>query len=257
MPYRKEEFLNNEMHHIVLRGIDENLIFKNKDDYYRGIFSIYEFNDSMPVVIQKRREKRKSFKKQLQESRRRASTGLSTGLSMVFSGLEFIDERDKLIDVLCFCFMPNHIHLLLRQIKEGGIHKFMVKLGSGYGRYFNQKHQRKGYVFQNRFRSVTIKDNNQLMTVVNYIHANPISLIEPNFKEQGIKNHFVKEIINFLKTYKWSSFQDYIGIKNFPSVTEREFLLEAMGREKGIMDNITDWISYKKELSEHNNLFLE
>lgn len=82
-------------------------------------------------------------------------------------------------------------------------------------------------------------------------------MIEPNFKEFGIKNHSVEEVINFLKKYKWSSFLDYISFKNFPSITERSFLLEVMGMEKGLMDNVIDWLSYKKELSMYPNILIE
>ncbi|KKP55439.1 MAG: hypothetical protein UR46_C0004G0009, partial [Parcubacteria group bacterium GW2011_GWA1_33_6] len=213
-----------------------------------------EFNNSNPVSIMKRREQRQKEKISLQIRRRRAS---SVDLLEEIEKLE-IDIREKLVDILAFCFMPNHIHLLLKQITENGLHDFMVKLGSGYGRYFNQKHQRKGYVFQNRFRSVIIKDDNQLMMVINYIHANPISLIEPNFKEQGIKKHSIEEVVNFLKTgHRWSSFPDYVGIKNFPSVTERIFVTEFMGKEKGIINNMTEWVSYKKDPSLYGDVLLE
>ena len=132
MPYRKEEFANGEIYHVVLRAIDNNLIFKDIDDYYRGIFSIYEFNNANPVDIWLRRQQRKKEK-----------------LLEVLEGPSFqTPERDLLVDVLAFCFMPNHIHLLLRQIRDGGITKFMSKVGTGYAVYFNKKYQRKGYFFQ-------------------------------------------------------------------------------------------------------------
>ena len=105
------------------------LLFKDLNDHYRGIFSVYEFNNSQPVSIKERRKIRESFK----SARRRAS---GTAEVVVEA-----DDRDKLVDVLVFCFMPNHIHLLLKQKQESGIHKFMVKFCSGYGRYFNQKNQ--------------------------------------------------------------------------------------------------------------------
>ena len=249
MPRRKIEFSNNEIYHIILRGIDGNTIFKDINDYYRGIFSIYEFNDSKPTTIQKRREERNRVKKLI--TKEAGGRPTSTHES------NYIDKRDMLVDILAFCFMPNHLHLLLKQRKENGIHAFMVKLGSGYGRYFNQRNRRKGYVFQNRFQTIPIKDDNQLMTVVNYIHANPISLIEPNFKAQGIKNHSAVEVINFLKKeYRWSSFPDYVGNKNFPSVTERRFILNVMSQEKGVRDNLMDWVLYKKEFSTYESLFL-
>jgi putative transposase len=152
--------------------------------------------------------------------------------------------------------MPNHIHLLVRQIKEGGISKFMMKLGAGYGGYYNRKYGRKGHLFQNRFSSVHIKDDDQLKIVFIYIHTNPLSLIEPGWKEIGIKNP--ERAIKFLEEeYRWSSYFDYIGKKNFPSMTNRDFLLEVMGGEDGCKDAIKNWVLYHKDLSDFNNLFLE
>ena len=237
MPYRDQQFVNNEIYHITLKAIDDNLLFKNVDDYYRGIFSIYEFNNLNPVSIQRRREFRIRFK----EGRGRAST--------------FIDERNKLVEVLAFCFMPNHIHLLARQLKEGGITKFMSKVGTGYGGYFNRKYDRKGYVLQDRFSVVRIKNDEQLKTVFVYIHTNPISLIKPKWKEIGIKNP--EETIKFVENYKWSSYSDYIGKENFPSVAERKFLLRIMGGEQGCKDFIENWIRYKREIGKFTNLALE
>lgn len=243
MPYRKVEFFDGEVYHLILRGIDGKLLFNDLDDYYRGIFSIYEFNDSKPATIRRRREARNRFKKMV--------TKEGEGQAPV------ADSRDRLVDVLAFCFMPNHIHLLLKQKQEDGIHKFMVKVGSGYGRYFNQKNKRKGYVFQNRFQSVHIENDNQLRTVINYIHANPISIIESDFKEKGIRQHSAEEVLVFLKTgYRWSSFPDYDGLINFPSVTNRDFVLDFMGGQKGVHDNIMDWILYKRGLAMYEDVLL-
>jgi len=85
MPYRKEQFANGETYHVILRALDDNLVFKNTDDYYRGIFSIYELNNVNSVTIQKRREARRRFKRLTNElgrdprstqlSRPRVSTG--------------------------------------------------------------------------------------------------------------------------------------------------------------------------------------
>src|SRR3989339_382932 len=143
--------------------------------------------------------------------------------------------------------LKNHIHLLLRQIIENGISKFMQKVGIGYGKYFNGKYDRRGHVFQDAFKSVHIESDGQLMVVAPYIFTNPIALIEPGWKENGIKNHSTEEAVKFLEEYKWSSYQDCIGIKNFDSVTQRDFLLEMMGGEKGCKNAVRDWINYKKD----------
>lgn len=238
MPYRKQQFINDEIYHIVLRGIDDNLIFKDINDYYRGIFSIYEFNTTKPVTIQSRRKIRATAKKKLDRS-----------------PSSIIDERDKLVEVLAFCFMPNHIHLLIKQLKDGGITKFMRKIGTGYGRYFNKKYNRKGYVFQNRFSAIHIENDDQLKNVFVYIHTNPAALADPNWKERGIKNP--KKVIKFLENYKWSSYPDYISKKNFPSVTERSFILEIMKKEQGCKKFVNYWVKYKGEIRKFANLTLE
>lgn len=240
MPYRKEQFVNDGIYHVILRGLDDNLIFKDVNDYYRGIFSIYEFNNAKPVEIRKRRQARRKEKK-------KENSG--DPLSAVF------DKRDKFVDVLCFCFMPNHIHLLVKQLKDGGITKFMRKVGAGYGRYFNRRHTRKGYVFQNRFRSICIENDRQLQIVFNYIHANPISLVEPGWKEYGIKN--VNEASKFLEDYKWSSYSDYISRNNFPSVTERSFMSEFLGGVEGCNISLMNWVEYKKAFARNQDFLLE
>ena len=118
MPRREEQFSNGEIYHITTRAIDYNLIFKNTDDYYRGIFSIYEFNNTKPVSIKQRRIARKKFKMSIQNIqnairdaiRDRVSDGSSVDLAEE-------DKRDKLVEIFAFCFMPNHVHLLVKQLK--------------------------------------------------------------------------------------------------------------------------------------------
>jgi hypothetical protein len=104
---------------------------------------------------------------------------------------------------------------------------------------------------------VRIENDNQLMATVSYIFTNPIALVEPGWKELGIRNHTTEEVENYLKEYKWSNFQDCIGIKNFPSVTEREFLLTMMGGSEGLATVMRDWIEHKKNIAQYKDLFLE
>ena len=241
MPYRRENFVNNEIYHIVIRRIGDELLFKDIDDYYRGVFSIYEFNTAQPVEIWLRRKARAKMK-------------------IKGDPLSQIDTRDPLVEVLVFCLMPNHIHLLLRQLKLGGITKYMNKIGAGYPSYFKQKYnlrgiKNKGYFFQGRFTSVHIKTDEQLKVIFVYIHTNPISLIEPKWKEIGIQNP--GKVIDFLENYKWSSYPDYIGKKNFPSVTKREFISEIMGGPEGCKESVENWSKYKGEIKEFANLALE
>lgn len=254
MPYRREQFVNGEVYHIVVKGIDENILFKDIDDHYRGVFSIYEFNNAKPVSIKKRRKARAREKLQIKEvAQEFKKVLLETGRDP--TSASSTNPRDKLVEVLAFCTMPNHLHLLVRQLVEGGITNFMKKLNGGYGGYFNRKYRRKGYVFQDRFTAVHIKTEDQLRVVFVYIHTNPISLIEPKWKEIGIKNP--EKAIKFIENYKWSSYLDYIDKKNFPSVTDRELMLKIMKGEQGCKEFVEAWIRYKGKIREFAELALE
>jgi len=242
MPIKRPRLINNEICHIIIRGVGDSLVFKNKDDYYRGIFSLYEFNNRKPVSIKDRRKARTNFKK---------PRGSTSGILL----REEVDKREKLVEILAFCFMPNHIHLLVKQIKDGGITQFMRKFGTGYAVYFNKKYDRKGHLFQG-FRVVLIKDNSQLENAFVYIHTNPISLVEPKWKEIGIKKP--EKVIDFLEEeYRWSSYFDYIDKKNFPSVTERKFLLKVMKDREGCKRNIDGWVRYKGDVRRFVGVELE
>lgn len=224
MPIKRPQLVRGQIYHIIIRGVGDQIIFKDKNDHFRGIFSLYEFNTTKPIEIRTQRKRRKIIKA---------------------SGEQFSDTRDFLVEILAFCFMPNHIHLLVKQIKREGVTDFMRKLGAGYAAYFNKKYDRKGHLFQGRFRAVHIKTNKQLKNIFVYIHTNGISLIEPKWKEGGIKNQ--RKAINFLENYKWSSYPDYIGKKNFPSVTERDFFSKVMGKEKGCKEFVNNWVKYKAQ----------
>lgn len=206
-------------------------IFKDINDYYRGIFSIYELNNRNLVSIWLRRQQRVNEK----------AAELLQGPTLQS------DKRDKFVEVLAFCFMPNHIHLLVKQLKDNGISQFMRKVGTGYATYFNKKYKRKGHLF-NKFKAVHIESNDQLKNVITYIHTNPIALVQPGFKEKGIESSQI--VMEFLENYKWSSYQDYLGKENFKSLTQKDFILEVMGGFEGCRADVENWVLHKKEVKE-------
>ncbi len=250
MSSKRPQLVNDEFYHVVLRTVGDSVVFEKEDDFYRGIFSIYEFNNVNPVNIWLRRQQRKK-EKAMEDLVKSDSVNLR-GMTSQYS--EQLDRRDKMVEILCFSFMPNHLHLLLRQLKDDGITHFMQKVGTGYARYFNQKYNRKGHLFS-RFRAVHIKTDEQLKNTFTYIHTNLIALIEPGFKEKGLKNP--KKVIEFLENSKRHSYLDYLNKKNFPSVTEREFLLNILGGPDGCREEVNNWVNHKKELKDFSNVFLE
>ena len=234
---RKVQFANGEIYHIILRAIDGIELFRQRGDYLRMIHSLFEFNDLLPLSSN------------LRVTHHRCNEEI-----YLITAERRERERKLLVEILAFCLMPNHVHLLVRQLQDGGIKKFMQKFG-GYATYFNKKYHRQGYLFQGRYRAVQIKDDNQLITVFVYIHTNPIAIIYPKWKENGIRD--TKRAIRYLKEYRWSSYLDFIGVKNFPSITSREFFIELMGGLKGCQRFVNDWLFQKRRLSDFDTITIE
>lgn len=235
MPVKRPQLANEEIYHIVMRGVDGRVIFPQEEDSFHFLHDLYEFNN----------EDSTSWEfKTINYSR--TVPGESDSQKKV--------ERKLLVEILAFCLMPNHFHLLLRQVKDDGISKFMRKLG-GYATYINKKYNRQGHLYQGRFKAIHIASDDQLKNVFVYIHTNPVSLIESNWKENGIKEP--EKTIKFLENYKWSSYLDYIGIKNYPSLINGDFFINVFENEKKCYNCVKDWILYKNDISQLISVALE
>ncbi|MDP3726244.1 MAG: transposase, partial [bacterium] len=144
--------------------------------------------------------------------------------------------RKLLVQIHAFCLMPNHYHMLVSPLIDDGIPKFMKKLNMGYAKYFNEKYSRIGALWQGKYKSVAIQGDPHFSWIPYYIHFNPLDLVMPEWRERGIKNY--KKAEEYLKTYRFSSHQDYLGIKNFPSITGRDMLLDFFGKEDGYKESV-------------------
>ena len=103
------------------------------------------------------------------------------------------------IDIICYCIMDNHAHLILYSSNIENISDFMRKVNSIYAMYYNKKYNRVGYVFRNRFKSILILTRKQLCIWIKYIHMNPV-------KANIVKNE---------NEYKYSSYNDYLNKSGF------------------------------------------
>jgi len=240
---KQPQFVNGEIYHVFNRGVEKRIIFQQISDYFRFIFCLYELNDKNLIKMRDRIKQRKE----------RKHTGCTRA--------SFSKKRKPLVEVIAFCLMPNHYHLVLRQVTDNGISLFMKKLGDSYVGYFNEKYSRKGMgsLFQNRFKAIHVETTEQFQSLICYVFTNPVGLLEKAWKEEGVKNS--QKAIKYIESYKWSSYPDCIGKKNFPSVTKREFLFEVFGSSGNIKKSVEDWILYKAKLNEElakiRNLILE
>jgi len=218
-------FVSGMSYHILNRGVEKRKIFLNDKDRIRFIHDLYEFNDINPAL-----------KYETIELQRRDN--------------DYSRPRERLVDVQCFSLMPNHHHLICRQLKENGISLFMKKIHGGYARGFNEKHKRVGHLFQGKSKTIPISNEKYLMHLVCYIHANPLDLWRPRWKEEGLSHRELNEALDFLGSYRWSSYLDFIGKKNFPSVIKHQFILDIFGGEREYLLFFRDWLKfYRKNIS--------
>ena len=220
----RPQFFTEEIYHVFNRGVEKRKVFMNEKDYFRFIHDMFEFNDENPAV-------NLGFHFDAYGSSK-----------LVKSDFASKKLKKKLVEILCFCLMPNHYHFLLRQLTDGGITEFMRKIGTGYTNYFNLKNKRVGPLFQGKFKAVHISEESHLTYLPYYIHLNPLDLIMPEWRDQKIRNP--KHALNFLETYRWSSYLDYIGKKNYPSVIQPNFILSNYYGSR------TSLVNYKKEMME-------
>lgn len=168
MPYHQAVFANNQYYHIFNRGVEKRTTFINKRDYER-------FTETLDFYRVKNPPSKFSFKNR--------PIILKSAVS-----------NELIVEVICFCLMPNHFHILAKQVQERGITTFLSKLTNSYTKYFNTKHKRVGPLFQGSFKAVRIEDDEQLIHISRYIHLNPL----------------IDYIVKDLRTYSYSSYPGYI-----------------------------------------------
>ncbi len=206
---RKDKLVTNSYYHVYNRGTDKRKIFLDKQDYYRFIHYLYEFNDDVAVTNFSYYESKYPV--------------VSEDIGLDNHPISKGKGRDKLVEIICFVLMSNHYHLLLKQLKDKGISKFMLKVGTGYAMYFNQKYKRTGRLFEGTFKSILVDRDSYIIHLSRYIHLNPVERMESAQGEDKKKEW--GDVADFLSNYKWSSYLDYIGKKNFPSVIDKSFIL--------------------------------
>lgn len=194
------KFFNGEYYHIYNRGVEKRDIFLDEADYYRFILGVTGFNAVDPILNLRRIKDNESGEAKI--------------------------NQEPVVDIVCYSLMPNHYHFLLRQISNGGVSKFMQKLGIGYTKYFNKRYDRTGVLFQGIFKARHISNNEYLLHLSRYIHLNALSLMRPNWHKDGIEDK--QGVEKFLKEYKWHSLPFWLKhksclIKLYPEIVLGQF----------------------------------
>ena len=139
----------------------------------------------------------------------------------------FIDDQDRIeylarlqryketykVGIYAYCLMTNHVHLLVFDNGQD-ISRFMQGLNLSYVIYFNNKYKRSGHLFQDRFTSSVVDNEQYLFQVSRYIHLNPIKA----------------KLVKKPEEYRWSSYCNYIGTQN-DEIVDVNFILNEYGVE--------------------------
>lgn len=176
-----ELFSTGATYHVYNRGVDKRIIFNDDADRLRFLKSIVAFN----------------------EVGRRENSSLARVENPPVSDT-------PCVDVIAYCLMPNHFHLMLRQAVHGGVSEFMHRLGLGYTRYFNKRNGRVGRLLESAYKIKRVKTTLQNRHLPRYIHLNPLDLIGLDWKRQPAPWSVAEP---FLMEYRWSSFRHYVGLE--------------------------------------------
>lgn len=152
---RKTSLVEGEYYHIFNRGVDKRTIFKDNDDFSRFLLSMVEFNSVEPIgsIFEHSFKQKPKLGHPVSKSNK---------------------KHKPLVEFVVFCLNKNHFHFILKQLVKDGITKFMHKLTMGFSKYFNERNERSGSLFQGRFKSVHVKSNEQLIHLSAYVNLNNI-----------------------------------------------------------------------------------
>lgn len=219
---RKVVFANGEIYHVFNRGVEKRMTFMDKREFIRARQTLMYYQYYSPKT-------RFSHFLQLEKSIRE-------------DVLQRLKHTNKYAEILCYCFMPNHFHFLVKQLNEGGISKFMANFTNSYSKYFNTKHKRIGPLFQGVFKAVHISSNEQLFHVSRYIHLNPVTafLVEAEKIEE----------------YPWSSYINYAD-GGIDLLVNTQIILSSFSDKNNYKQFVLDQADYQRSLNVISPLLLD
>ena len=149
----------------------------------------------------------------------------------------FQDEEDKKVylerltrykkecgfEIYAYCLMNNHVHLVIKEGKDT-LPEVMKKIGASYVYWYNWKYDRVGHLFQDRYKSEVVENDAYLLTVVRYVHQNPVKV-----------GRSIDE---------WTSYKDYLDSSNLTDVT---FIIDMFGKNESAKQSFIEFVNERNE----------
>lgn len=213
MAYRNTPFAESEYYHVYNRGVEKRIIFLDEEDYRHFLYLMYLCNSERSITLR--------------------------DVGMAF-------ERGKhIVAIGAYCLMPNHFHILIKQVDEGGISNFMKKLLTAYSMYFNRKYKRTGHLFEGVFKSRHVSSDQYLKYLYAYIHLNPAKKIDKNWKEKRTRSK--KELLAYVVNSPHSSLAEYLVSPK--RIFSKNILAPAefpsyFSRPRDHLEELFDWLNF-------------
>lgn len=191
-------YIENGYYHLYNRGVEKRNIFLDEQDYKVFLHFLKRYLTKAP------------------ESPDRLQPGWK------------FDLFDKL-KLIAYCLMPNHYHFLIQQTTKEAISDFMRALANSYVRYFNEKYERVGPLFQGTYKGILVENEIYLLHLTRYIHLNP-GEVQPGDR------------LNLVREYPYSSYGEYLGVRQTSWIHPEEILSFFKSAQKA---NLRDFLSYQ------------
>ena len=201
---RVEPYTTGSYMHVIKRGARGMDVVRDESDRWRFLRVLFFMND---------------------EHFDKSWTAVTRGKGL-FQRPNSWPERKPLVSILSYTLMPNHIHLLLKEIRKGGVSLFMKKIGQSMTEHANLKYKEKGSLFQGAYKSKTVKTNEYLRHVTVYIMVKNVFELYPKNGLVGAQENF-EDAWKWANTHSFSSIGDYAGMRTNSPILEKGILGEV------------------------------
>jgi putative transposase len=204
-------YVENGYYHVYNRGVEKRIIFQDDQDYHVFLSYLKLYLSPPPPITQKQ--------------------------SNVWKNNLFQE-----INLLAYCLMPNHFHLLIHQQSKQAINQFIQRIGTKYAMYFNKRYERKGTLFEGVYKAVLVEKDEQLLHLSRYIHLNPLAIASPSIGRDPNQ-----KLID-----AYSSYKNYLGFIKQGWIHPEEILSCFASAQKTDLKNILSYQSFVEDYKEES-----
>ncbi len=197
--------------HAQNTGVERRIIFEDEKDCKRFLETLKHYQASTP-------SSRFAFRKRARGERE--------------------TDDSPLVEIIAYCLMPNHFHLLLKETKPEGVSKFLSKVSNSYTKYFNARHKRSGALFKGRFKSAKIEDE-KVPDITRFIHLDPLA----------------KKIVRDINKFPFSSYYEFAAEEK--GICEKASLLSYFQGVQNFISFTNNLTAYEQSLPEIKKLTLD